>query len=297
MGRPVPEIAAAALDGPAVLSTLGLKAGAVEVERVRRGVLRYAWPGGALIGKVYESAAAGNAGFGNLRGLWESGFCAGAPQRVRVPEPCAYLAELRLLVMEHAPGVPLKRLVRRRRAGAAQIELLAEALAKLHRWPPVTSRRVALEEHLRERCASLVEPLIEAFPELADPVRRILERARAAEERAVFRLAHGDCHLGQIQLDGSRLWILDLDPLHVGDPAYDLAMVCLKLVDEPLRGAFLEAYAGRGEAGAVARIPIHAALIHLKRACKRFRWQDQPNWRESVRREVREGLGWLAPGS
>jgi aminoglycoside phosphotransferase (APT) family kinase protein len=294
VGRPVPAIEPAALDGAALLESLGLGAGTVEVERVRRGVLRYAWAGGALIGKVYESAEAARAGFGSLRALWESGFCDAAPPGVRIPEPYACLPELRLVAMEHVPGRSLKRLVRRRQAGAAELELLAEALAKLHRWRQVTSRRVALEEHLGERCAALVPSLVEAFPELVDPVQRILERAQAAEAQAVFSLAHGDCHLGQVRVEGGRLWILDLDPLHVGDPAYDLAMVCRQLPQGILRDAFLGAYSRRGDASALARIPVHAALIHLKRACKRFRWRDEPGWPESVRREVREGSAWIA---
>jgi hypothetical protein len=33
---------------------------------------------------------------------------------------------------------------------------------------------------------------------------------------------------------------------------------------------------------------MHAALIHLKRACKRFRYQDEPGWTETVPRQVLE---------
>src|SRR5258705_1083908 len=181
MGRPVPEIDLAALDGAAVLRAIGIETRAVEVERIRRGVLRYAWPEGALIGKVYETPAAGLRGFECMRALWESGFCARAPERVRIPEAHAYLPELRLMLMEEAPGDSLKRRVRKALGGDAEIGLLAEAVAKVHRSPPVTNRRIGLEEHLRQRCASLVPRLVLDFPELADPVRRIVASARDAE--------------------------------------------------------------------------------------------------------------------
>ena len=35
---------------------------------------------------------------------------------------------------------------------------------------------------------------------------------------------------------------------------------------------------------------MHMALIHLNRACKRFRWQDEPGWPDTVRRQILEGV-------
>jgi hypothetical protein len=35
------------------------------------------------------------------------------------------------------------------------------------------------------------------------------------------------------------------------------------------------------------------ALIHLKRACKRFRWQDEPGWPDIVRRQIDEGAACM----
>ena len=290
MGRPIPEIDPDALDGALVLGALGREPGPVAVERVRRAVVRYAWATGAAIGKVYESDAAGRAGFEALRALWAGGFCERAPTGIRVPEPYAYLPVLRLLLMEHVPGEPLKRLVRNGLAGGAELDLLAEALAKLHRSPPASDRKIGLEEHLRERCAALVPRLLVEFPELAAAVARILERAREAEGSASMTVAHGDLHLGQVLVAGDRLWIVDLDALHIGDPAYDLAMVCMKLPDPGQRQRLLGSYAARGgDPNAAARVAVQTALIHLKRACKRLRYQDEPGWAEQVLREVREG--------
>ena len=97
-----------------------------------------------------------------------------------------------------------------------------------------------------------------------------------------------------------QVWILDLDPLHFGDPAYDLAMVfvMMKHLDRKmqdaayirsLRDAFIDAYFSPANYSVAQRIPLHAALIHLKRACKRFRYQDEPGWHDTVRRQIGEG--------
>ena len=55
-----------------------------------------------------------------------------------------------------------------------------------------------------------------------------------------------------------------------------------------LRDAFLSAYFAQMDWPVAQRIPLHEALIHLKRACKRFKWQDQDGWQETVRLQVRQ---------
>jgi len=38
---------------------------------------------------------------------------------------------------------------------------------------------------------------------------------------------------------------------------------------------------------------MHVALIHLKRACKRFRYQDEDGWRDTIRRQIGEGAACM----
>jgi hypothetical protein len=57
---------------------------------------------------------------------------------------------------------------------------------------------------------------------------------------------------------------------------------------QSLRDAFLAAYLAETDDELAARVPLHMALIHLKRACKRFRWQDEPGWPDIVRRQIGE---------
>ncbi len=320
MGRPVPDLGGALEDRQHTLEELSriacevLGANAtvrsVIVERLERRLLRYSvdvdgrqpW---LVIGKVYGAADEGQRGFDAMRRLWRGGFATRPPVNVRIPQAYGYLPDLRLLFMENAPGETLRQLVKRKLAGAGEMQSFAAALAKLHRSPIDTGEPFGVERHLAIRCAGLHGALADAFPEIRDRVHWIVETARALEVHGEsLRLVHGDFHLGQIQVHGQDAWILDLDPLHVGDPAYDLAMVfvMLKHLEQrtgdvsyirSLRDAFLAAYLAETDEKIPARVPLHMALIHLKRACKRFRWQDEPDWPGTVRRQIAEGAACM----
>jgi aminoglycoside phosphotransferase (APT) family kinase protein len=322
MGRPVPDLDSA-LDqhytfeviSHVASEVLGTRAPVrhVGVERLERRLLRYSvdvegaesWP---VIGKVYGSADEGQHGFDAMRRLWDGGFVARPPVGVRIPQAYAYFPDLRLMLMEHVPGETLRQRVKRKLAGAAEMQSFAAALTKLHRSPLDAGEPFGVDKHLAIRCAGLHEALADAFPDLREPVRWIVDTARALEVRGdAMRLVHGDFHLGQIHVHGTGAWILDLDPLHVGDPAYDLAMVfvMLKHLEQrtrdagyirSLRDAFLAAYLDQTDGELAARVPMQMALIHLKRACKRFRWQDEPGWPDTVRRQIGESAACMKEG-
>lgn len=102
-------------------------------------------------------------------------------------------------------------------------------------------------------------------------------------------------------------WLVDLDFLHHGDPAYDVAMGVLTLkgmgarldAEERFRRlleVFLASYFARMDRSIAERVPLWAALIFLKRACKRFRFQSEPGWEDDVRQQIRLGeqsLMWM----
>lgn len=290
----------------------------IEVETLGRRIVRYTvrmeaegesepkiWK---MIGKVYEDPEIGRRGFEAMRLLWGDGFSRQAPDRVRIPEPYAWLQEACLLLMEEVPGRALKTLVKKGLARDLHMRAFAEAMAKLHRSKVVFGKPFTVEDQLQKRCLGLPEALAHAFPDLAEDIGRVVEAARRHERQrghAGFTLAHGDWHLGQVHVDETRLWILDLEPLHYGDPAYDLAMafVTLKRLEgrprrrayvRSLRDAFLSAAFEDGDWGAAGRVPLYEALIHLKRACKRFRFQDEEGWRETVQFQVRQSAACLA---
>ncbi len=282
--------------------------GALRSEPLGRRAVRYTAdilrPDGSssqwrVVGKFYEDADAGKRGWLSMQEVARGGFAGLAPSWIRIPECYGYFPQWCLLLMEEAPGQPLKALVKKKVAGPEHMRLFAEALAKVHRLP-AARRPFTVEDHLRERCDGLTGPLGQAFPELSGDIDLVLSTARRIGNGDARGLAHGDYHLGQVHIEDCAAWILDLDRLHAGDPAYDLAMVFLVFkrlergVGEgdyirSLRDAFISAYFAQMDWPVAGRIPLHEALIHLKRACKRFKWQDEEGWQETVRSQVRQG--------
>jgi hypothetical protein len=317
MGRPVPDVEADALDPIHMVAAIrafvrsAIKtrplARSIKVEPLERRLLRYhvefdggypAWP---VIGKIYETPIAGQRSYQGMCRLWDAGFSSHAPACVHIPQPYGYISHLRLLLMEEVPGTSLKTLVKRKRATTDDMRLFATGLLKLHQSATVPSIPFRVDDHLAVRCDGRHESLAQAFPDIARRLRWTVDRAREVEIQQDARLTavHGDFHLGQVHVAEGQLWILDLDPLHFGDPAYDLAMVfvMMKHLEKRmqdgayitlLRDAFIDAYFCPATYNVAQRIPLHAALIHLKRACKRFRYQDEPGWPETVRRQVEE---------
>jgi aminoglycoside phosphotransferase (APT) family kinase protein len=291
----------------------------VAVERLNRRVLRYvvtlSRPGEAqnvswsLIGKVYESADFGRRGFAALRQLWANGFGRASRDGIHIPEPYAYQPEHSLLLMEDVPGQSLKALLKRRTAGPDHIRLFATAAAKLHQCPVVLTDPSMIDDYLaRSTVNARPEALAAAFPDLAADIAWVLKAARDAHCRFgedTLALCHGDPHPDQFLIADGHLWILDLDRAGYGDPMHDLALVFVSLrglESKASRAAyvrdvldqFLAMYFPTHHCRAAARIPLYAALIHLKRACKLFRWQDEPTWEEKLRRQVRHAVSCMA---
>jgi aminoglycoside phosphotransferase (APT) family kinase protein len=322
MGRPLPDLDCALQDRVHTVEQIrsiahevfGARATVrgVTLETLKRGLVRYnvdlegerlPW---LVIGKVYRHLPEGQHGFDVMRRLGELGFSNQPAAEVRIPQAYRYLPDLRLLLMEHAPGVVLKKLVRRKLAGREQMRLFAAALTKLHCSPLVSGEPLGVDHHLAVRCAGLHGAMAEAFPDVADRVRWIVKRATELESRgeAPATLVHGDFHLGQLHVHDRQIWMLDLDTLHIGDPAYDVAMVfvMLKHLEQStgdqayvrsLRDDFLACYFAETDCKLATRVPLHMALIHLKRACKRFRWKDEPGWQDTIRHQIAEGVACL----
>lgn len=315
MGRPLPTGLGLAQDEeriePALLAALESRLGTtarirgVKSTILKRRTLRYELelegPGPrtrTLIGKVYESSAAGARAFDAVR--WLNEEVAGGPGCLAVPRALAYLPDFALVLMEEAGGRALQRLLKDGSAAPEHLALFARAALELHGLPRPFGAPFTLDDHLALRCAGLTGALEAAFPALARPIERILASARRAETGVLApacTVSHGDYHPGQVHLDGERVWLVDLDPLHQGNPGYDLAMALFSLKRlettpeearriAPLRASFLATWFERAEPRRAARLPLDVALIYLKRACKRFRWQDEERWPDAVRAQV-----------
>ena len=324
VGRPLPTGLAPALDATVIRESLGERVRAllgpsVRVRRVngeilRRATIRYELElAGAplatwrVIGKIFETRAAGESAYSAHRRLWADGFDARPPVEITIPRVFGFVPEYKLVLMEEVGGQSLKRLLDTKQARAEDLRGFAEVLAKLHRSPFHLVAPSTLDQHLTERCRGLLGPLAQAHPDLSAPIARIVATAREIERKFLptYTLTHGDYHPGQVHVDAGRLWLLDLDLLQRRDPAYDVAMVVVRLNGlGTKRGAagpyrellkvFLETYFASMDGSIADRVPLHAALIFLKRACKRFCYKDEAGWLSEVRFQVRQAMDCLA---
>lgn len=200
----------------------------VEVIRYRPHescVLRYRLNGGSteVIGKLYRDQPKAERAWRALNDLHPQA----APAGVIVPQPLANEHGWNLILMERAPGVSMKRLVKEASVpaeakGAAR--LAAAALAAYHglRFESDDVRSIQSElQKLRQRAARL--HLV--APALAGGVDALLDRAELLADKlapAKPSLIHGDCKPSQLLIDGGRVAVVDFDRAGLGDPAIDV---------------------------------------------------------------------------
>ncbi len=253
-----------------------------------------------IVGKVFK-AGRGEPVYQHMRELWDHGFAAAARDHISIPEPLAWAPALCMLFQEEVPGQPIKMLLKQA-PNVAHFRLLARTLAKLHRCPIVPGKPFGVREHLT-RCHPRHEFLAQACPDLAPDLARLIAQAYEIEAGlGAITLApvHGDFHMGQVHIEGERVWLIDFDALSYGDPASDLGNMLVflkgKIKREPAMPAvitaFLEEYFSAMDPAIAQRIPLYEALTHLRRACKALRLQDE-GWQRRIQRMIARGLQCL----
>ena len=290
----------------------------VTVEHLQRRVIRYSvqifdpekqqiveWQ---IIGKVYKERDKMERSFKKMQHLWENGFSREAGDGISIPEPFLFLPDLRLLLMEEVEGKPLRPLVKKMLATPDHMRLLARIAAKLHRCPIMPGEPFTAEDRLLH-CDSEPGSIAQAYPHLADSIDYIYRTVRTIHMGIadnIYCLVHGDFHLGQVYIKNGNVWILDLDPLKYADPALDLAEIFVFLKRtakkegkanynyiETLRDAFLSEYFSRMDWEIAGRIPLYEGLLHLKRANKFLRVQDEEGWETKVEKVVEQAVACI----
>ncbi|WP_102127008.1 phosphotransferase family protein [Deinococcus planocerae] len=195
-----------------------------------------------------------------------------------VPAPLVYAPGWRLLLVEEAPGVPARDLLRRGEPGVG--ERAAGWLAALHGpgapLPSAYRMRDPLPQARRWAAA-----LGEHAPPLRDTGRRLLARLEAAQPvwPPPPHLIHGDFVASHVFLTPARTTVIDWDSWGVGDPAQDAGRFLgslrhLAARDPALAGPVAEeaqAFTCRYlEAVPAARraLPFYEALACLRKAAR-----------------------------
>src|SRR2546422_6065147 len=183
----------------------------------------------SLIGKVYASDRSDV--YRAMGAIRRSGF--GPEHAFSIPEPLAYVPELRLLLQEKVEGPRAKQIFltgdEHDRVGAA--ERSARWLAKFHAIAPRSARVFDLSNHMDavERWAQTVARLGEPFASQARKLFRRLEEGAASTNGRELCAGQGSYNCNQIILTKDRTITFDWDGHDVADPSRDVARFIVAL--------------------------------------------------------------------
>jgi aminoglycoside phosphotransferase len=196
----------------------------VELVHHRHGILEYQFQGGRRVfAKPFSDHDKAFAAYEIQRALWEGGF--GPGSGYRVPEPIAYLADERVILMGAAPGKRVRELaVGDRPTWEDALRCAARWLATLHSsshrlGPPDDSTRRVL--HLARRVAETAA----RRPDLEDMLGRLLDQLAErlpSRDRASEVQTHGRYHPQHVYVDSGAVTVIDADRATPGDPAKDI---------------------------------------------------------------------------
>ena len=176
-----------------------------------------------FIGKVFRDQQ-GMEYFNLQKELWLRGFHPNAVDAVTVPEPIAYIPELHMLLQEQSPGLTLDDHLDAPNF-EDKVRASAAALAKLHACDIKPVKTYSLDSELAN-LRQWAEELERLRPELSARFREQLFRLEALADTlppSELTPVHRDFHYGQILFSDSRITVIDLDLLALGDPAIDVA--------------------------------------------------------------------------
>jgi len=259
----------------------------------------------SLIGKVYAEDRSDV--YRAMEEIVRAGF--GPEEEFAIPRPVAFLAPLRLLLYEKAPGirstVSILNPLGPDRVLAA--ERCARWLARFHARGPQTGRVVGLKDQLSflEGCWRSLADLGRPF---GDKARRVFDRLNATAlglGDINMCAGHGMYTCGQVLLIDGRTVTVDWDTYRVADPSYDVARMLVGLRRlglkhfgsiDALDGAgdvFLKTYVAAGRSVIATHLAFQKAAICLERA-KRDLDKQTRGWRERAEAMLDEGLRILA---
>ena len=289
----------------------------LEIEHLQRRVARYtmaiqtkagkevSW---RVIGKVYQTGDRAKSSYQTARQIWKHGFSSAAADRIKIAEPLDVIHKCAMVLLEEIPGEPLRHRVKRMEAHAADLRLFASAVVKLHRCPIDAGAPYTIADRLARGFRPPTPLAIgEHYPELTSPIEYVLQTAAGIGQQLgndIYTFVHGDLHLGQVHIHDGQAWIIDLDEVRCADPAYDLAEIYVFLKRtarkkrrteyiRAMRTAFLDGYFSQLDRRIALRVPLYEGLMHLTRACKCLRVQDEDDWQDQMIRLVHQSVSCL----
>lgn len=188
-----------------------------------------------LLGKV-RARRYGKAGYDLADSLWRAGFDDESEDAISIPEPIATVADFRMWLQRKAPGRAATELLGQP-DDAWLGRRVAEAAHKIHEAGVPADQRHTVADELRilDRClgqvASERRRLAARIARLRTRCERLAARIPAGRPRPI----HRDFYADQVIVDGSRLYVVDLDLYCTGDAALDIGNFSGHVTEQALR--------------------------------------------------------------
>lgn len=253
-----------------------------------RMTIRYQPDGGrAIYAKAYYDGDFGCLVYQWQRCLWDNGFGSGSKEQV--PEPLGYVAQERMLLMRAASGLRVSDLLF---GGSLEqtkrlMRMSALWLAKFHKaLIPNLQVESPCERMEILKTADLLGKVAAACPErasqLIDLVHQWKEVALVSSVPPKLVTLHGQFRPAHIFVQRGAVVTIDLDKLHLSDPAKDVARfahtmtkTCIELAGDLSRIAalveeFISAY-DMNAPGNLANLRYYMALYSLKQLGKAWK--------------------------
>lgn len=193
----------------------------------RRCLIEYELIDGAgqiitLIGKVRAKGTDFHS-YELQKSLWEQGFADDSADGISVPEPVGIIPEWQMWLQRKVVGAIATQLLGQKN-GIFIAKRIAEAAHKLHQTdiPPRRSHRMSDELRILHERIPLV---IQQYPEWQERLERILEKCDHLGQNTPEPKRcgiHRDFYPDQVIINGSRLYLIDLDLYCEGNPALDI---------------------------------------------------------------------------
>jgi len=194
-------------------------------------------PAGSLVilGKV-RGRGLDKKAFRLVQTLWRGEFGPQSFDEIRVPEPLGTIPPFQMWLQSKVPGSTATALLAKPE-GVSLAKRIAEAIHKLHKGNLPAQRSHGMDDELRilhERLALVAQ----SKPEWGKRLEKVLAACRrlgASVAKARETGIHRDFYPAQVVVDGTNLYLLDLDWFSRGDPALDIGNFAGHLTEQSLR--------------------------------------------------------------
>ncbi|MEQ9370330.1 MAG: aminoglycoside phosphotransferase family protein [Coleofasciculus chthonoplastes F3-SA18-01] len=168
--------------------------------------------------------------------LWQKGFTDNSNDGISIPEPIAVIPDFQMWLQRKVPGVTATKLLPQPK-GIPLAKRIAEAIHKLHQAKILPQRRHTIADELRILHERL--PLVAQLkPQWESRLEQILagcDRVAAMTPEPQLLGIHRDFYSDQIIVDGTRLYLLDLDLYCQGNPGLDIGNFIGHITEQSLR--------------------------------------------------------------